>query len=397
MKSNTLHNEVERIFGIKNIIFKRGHLSFVYTEKNNVENNTFDVFNKNIKTLINLTNGGRHGIFLSGGNESRINAAVSNHYNLSRKFVTWGHPKNKEYIIASNIAKKSRVEHFNIRPNVSELPYKDFLKKTGFLSNMQYAHRYQNVKMAFEQLEIDHLWTGWGDTTGYISINQSTEFFNSIFWSYTKDQKLCSPLWNKDFLSSYMINNFDIHKQKNKNLFLKNVFNFYHNTIAPRVYGQVLSAENLLGSIIAPWFNHTLYKSIISEETKTPSLYLYKKNRVIWKNNLYTKIIAQYDPKLNYLKNAKNYYPFLFNDYLQYLGLPLAYLLTKTANTTNSYFDPVEDKDFIKNELIKLVDLDLDYFNMDEIRNEIQKSDHWNGPIIMELFKVIQIYWLLKR
>ncbi|MBK7377402.1 MAG: hypothetical protein IPJ03_00045 [Ignavibacteriales bacterium] len=382
LKDNTFHNEVNRLFGVKNIILQKDSIQLDKHKENEIINNIFDIFNENIKKIIGQTDNDIHGIFLSGGNESRINAAIGNHYNLNRKFITWGHPKDKEFIIASNIARKSKVEHINIRPNLAELPYKDFFEKTGFLSNIQYAYRHQNVKLAFEKLKIDHLWSGWGDTTGYIPINQSTEFFNDIFWNYTKEQTINSPFWNKDFLSSYEMDVLNIPPQKDRYNFLGFLFRFYHKEIAPHIYGQVFAAENMLGNVITPWFYNKLYKSIFSLESKQPSLYLNKTTRVLWKNNLYTKIIAQYDTKLNYMKNAKNYYPFLFSDYIKYGGLPVAYFLQKFKNDKTQYFDPVEDRLFIKSELQKIINSENILVNKNNLKKFVKSGmEVYNGSI----------------
>lgn len=394
---NTFFNEVERIFGINKIIIKKDEVNFQFFKENELNLNLLSVFNNNINYIINQTSSDNHGIFLSGGNESRINAAIANHYQLERKYITWGHPDNKENIIASKISKKSNVKHINIRPQASELPYREFLNKTGFLSNMQYAYRYQAVKMSFAQLGIDHLWTGWGDITGYIPINFGTEFFNNTFWYYTNNYDLQSSLFNKDFISSYNIDSFNIPKQNRKIKFLKFLFHFFHKQIAPRIYGQVLSAENTSGHIIAPWFSSKLYECIIQEESVDHFLYLRKRNRVMWKNNLYANLIDNYDSRLNYIKNAKNYYPFLFKDYFKPIGLPVAFLLTKMWKKSGNLFDPVENINFIRSELIKCMDYDIDYFVKNEIQNKIKNSNNWTGPDIMELFKVIQISWLLEK
>lgn len=396
LHKTTFHKEVKRIFYIKTITIGNERISYITAKNKSSDRLLTNTFNNIINYKIGNTNLDRHSIFLSGGNESRINAAISNFYNLNRKFITWGHPKNREFHIASKIAQKSKIQHVNIRPEVLQLPYREFLEKTGFLSNMQYAYRYQAVKMVFDEIGSDHLWTGWGDILGYLPLYKPTEFFNSIFWRYIKTKTLHAPFWDENFISSFeLVNTVNLHHKSKKQL-KKNILDFFYEEIAPRIYGQVLSAENTIGHIVAPWFNIELYEIISSlKEKYNSALYLKKYNFVLRKNSTYANLIAHYDSRLNFIVNSKNYYSFLFQDSIKYFGLPISYFLTKTSNKSDNSFDSIFNVHFIKKELFNVLDSNFHYFNKKEIQRLISNINVWSETPMMELFQIIQINWLL--
>lgn len=391
LKTGSFNNIVERLFGIREITINHADINISYIKENIERSSLLNTFGNNIKGIINNTFSDKHGVFLSGGNESRINAAISNHYNLDRNFITWGHPEDIEFIIASKIAKEKKIGHINIRPVAADLPYREYLEKTGYLSNMQYAYRYQSVKSVYEQYAFNHLWTGWGEVNGFIKENSPTEFFNQAFWDYIKLQTINNSFWSKDFLLSTKLNSLEVLQKRDKREFLYILFRFFQKEIAPRIYGQVLSAESTICNIIAPWFDRKIYESIFHQQERNSNLFLSRSSRVKWKNNIYTNLLNKYDPALNNFKNSKNYYPFLFSDSLKHIGLPIAYLLTKTSKKRQRFFDPMENTEFMKRELENCLESRRMIFNNIGILKAINNSYKWTGPEILELFKIIQI------
>lgn len=112
-------------------------------------------------------------------------------------------------------------------------------------------------------------------------------------------------------------------------------------------------------------------------------------------NNLYYQLIKKYCPQLNYIKNAKGYYPVFVNKYTSFAGLLLAALMKKYASKKRFPFDPVEDKTFIQIELEKILDSNFEIFDKGSIEQIIKQKENCKGPDILEYFKLIQTHWFL--
>jgi len=57
----------------------------------------------------------------------------------------------------------------------------------------------------------------------------------------------------------------------------------------------------------------------------------------------------------------------------------------------------MEDRNFIRNELIKIIKEDNEIFDKTGIQDIIHKQEQWKGPDILEYLKLIQIHWFFKR
>lgn len=398
LHTNTFHNEIKRLFGVKTIIIDKDEIDFQFAEKVQDEKPILKLIKDKITSVYDNIKSDKHGVFLSGGYESRINVSVSNYYNLDRFFVTWGHPQDKEFKIAARIAKKLNVRHYNIRPNASALPYKELLNKTGFLANMQYAYRYEAVKSVFKKLKADILWTGWGDINGYPTMYQPSELFSSYYLGLYKGEKLYPVGWNKDWLEDFASKGSVISEEIKASPAKKTFFKLKQNIFAPYIFGQVLAAEQTLGTVIAPWFDYHVYSAIQDLEEKNSKLYLDKKCRVLWKGRLYYRLLQKYDNRLNYIKNSKGFYPFLFSSLLLPFALPMGYMLKKKEERKRYPFDPVENKNLIIQELTKILDSPYyEIFDRKGIQSIIKNKDFWTGPEILEYFKIIQIFWFYQK
>lgn len=76
-------------------------------------------------------------------------------------------------------------------------------------------------------------------------------------------------------------------------------------------------------------------------------------------------------------------------------GLSLGYFLKILEKYKQYPFDPVEDRNFLKMELHKILDDSLEIFKKEDIAQFIKNIDLWNGYQILEIFKLIQVYWFL--
>lgn len=398
LEKNTIHKEIRRLFKVESIKVNNCDVIFKYCTNKNYSVGIKELFFKNIDYHVSKTQQDKHGFFLSGGNESRINVGVGNFFNLNRKYITWGNELDEEFYIASKIAQKSKIEHIGINPDVKEIPYDEFLSNCGFLSNMIYGFRYYNVKFSFDQYGFDHIWTGWGDNTGYIPLNQPTEFFSDIFWDYTLKKTLSSEYWNTEFLNSYDISRIGIQDQtQGDQIFKEYIFRFYSSEIAPRIYGQVLNAESKLGNVIAPWFDYDIYEEMQNLEKRQQSLFKSKISRVIWKNNLYYNILRKYHNRLNYSMNSKHYYPILFSDRIKYIGLGISFFLSKTIRARPNFLNPIFDSEYVENELTKILDSPTELFNIEEVEKLLGSKNEFKSKSLFEIFKLIQINKVLQK
>lgn len=393
----TFHNEVERVFNINKIIIDENQIKYDFVDEKLNGKTIIDIYQNQVEKIITNTLHFKHGIFLSGGGESRINAAIAQYYGLQKEFITWGHPKDKEYIIASKIANKLNTTHRNIRPNLVNLPYKELLLKTGFLVNMQYAYRYSVVKQLFEIYNYDLIWTGWGDINGYPVCYQPSELFSDYYLGLYYGKKRLPIGWNIDWLKNDELEYNEIVEQIKENPSLSTFFSIKEKILAPRIYGSVLGSENTLGSIIAPWFNSDIYSAVENEENLNPKIIRSKLFRTLWKNELYYQLIKFYCPSLNYIKNAKGYYPWMIQRKTGLAGIFVSALLKKWHSRKAYPFDETEDRSFIKSELEKILDANIELFDKKGIKKIIENYLSWRGPDIFENFKLIQIHWFLTQ
>ena len=397
LQDHTFHNEVYRLTGIEKIVFENSKLNFHFKIRDIPQVGLKERFTEKIESLIAAFKEYNHGVFLSGGGESRINAAITHAYNFRKDFITWGHPQDKEYLIASQIAKKLNTKIINVRPDSSNLPYNELLEKTGFLVNMQYAYRYAAVKQLFEQFDYDVIWTGWGDVNGYPTMYQPSELFSDYYLGLYEGENRYPAGWNKDWLHDFAIRDSYIREHIKDNPSKKTFFQLKQSLFAPHIFGQVLSIENTLGVVFAPWFHPDIYAAIQYEEKLNEKLINHKLHRTLWKNELYFQLVKRYCSELNHIKNSKGYYPWWVRKRYGVAGLLLAAVF-KLLNSKKSYpFDAVEDKFFMKEELERIVEEGGDIFDKKDISNIIRNIDDWKGSDILEYFKIIQVHWFLKR
>jgi len=394
--NRTFHKEVNRLFGVDKISFNQFQPNIHYQKKSKISENVLDMFIHNVDINIKTLQNCRYGVFLSGGGESRINAAITNSYGLDKEFINWGHPKDKEYLIADKIAKKLNTPLHNIRPDCSCLPYEELLSQCGYLVNMQYAYRYAAVKHLFERLSFDLVWTGWGDINGYPTRYQPSELFSAYYLGLYSGEKRYPPGWNHDWLKDHNDTGNWLLEQIKADPSPRTFFDLKENLFAPAIFGQVLAIENLVGRVFAPWFSPDLYAAVCCAEKQNHKLINSKLHRVLWKNELYYQLIKKYCPELNHIKNARGYYPWLLRARMGAPGLLVAAVLKKISSRRRYPFDPVEDRVFIKKELSRIVDEGNDLFDREAIKNIIKNVHSWSGPDILEYFKMIQSHWFLK-
>jgi len=396
-QNHTFHVEVERLFDVDTLIIKNNEIKFKKNLKENEENYYLEnIFQKRIGSIMPDIKEFKHGIFLSGGGESRINAALAQYYGLQKEFITWGHPEDKEYKIANKISSQLKTKHINIRPDPSNLPYKELLFKTGFLVNMKYAYRYAAVKHLFENYAYDIIWTGWGDINRYPTMYQPSELFTDFYLGLYKGAKRYPNGWNHDWLATYKLENNKLYNHITNSPTIETFFRIIQEELAPRIFGQVLSAENQIMPVFAPWFSSKIYYAVHQEEMNNTTLIKNKKARTIWKGDLYYRLLKDYCPSLNNIIHSKGYYPWMIQKKHGLVGLAIAAIMKKSMSHKHFPFDPVENKGFLKKELLNIVESNNTIFDKQEIREIASNCKKWNGPEILEIFKIIQISWLLK-
>ncbi len=395
LQNHTFHKEVKRLFNIDALIIENNEIKFKKHKKENEENRSLGkTFQGIIEKIIPDIKELKHGIFLSGGGESRINAAIGHYFNLNKDFITWGHSQNKEYVIASRIAEKQKTPHLNIRPAVYNLPYRNLLYKTGFLSNMQYSYRYDVLKEIVKKHKYDIIWTGWGDINGYPTMYQPSELFTDFYLGLYKGAKLYPKGWNHEWLKSYKLNNNKLYNHIIKSPTTETFSIIKKEELAPRIFGQVLSTENLIMPVFAPWFSPEMYTAVEREENFNPKLITDKKSRVLWKGEVYYQLIRKYAPELNKIIHSKGYYPWMVRKETGLIGLALATTMKHLMNKMKYPFDPVDDKIFLVIELKKILDSSNSFFDKSVIEKIIKESTYWNGSDILEIFKIVQIFWI---
>lgn len=398
LQNHTFHKDVERLFDIDTLIIENNEIKFIKCIKENEENHSLKItFKRRIENIIPDIKEFKHGIFLSGGGESRINAAIGHYYNLNKDFITWGHPQDKEYIIASRIAEKQKTPHFIIRPDVYNLPYRDLLYKTGFLSNMQYSYRYDVLKKIVEKHKYDIIWSGWGDLNGYPTMYQPSELFTDFYLNLYKGEKQYPKGWNHNWLASYKLKNNKLYDHITHSSTIETFFEIKQKELAPRIFSQVLAAENQLITVISPWFSPQIYYAVHQEEMNNTALIRNKKARTIWKGELYYRLLKDYCPSLNNIIHSKGYYPWMVQKKHGLVGLALAAIMKKSMSYKQFPFDPVEDKGFLKKELFNIAESNNTIFDKQEILKVVSNSNLWNGNDILEIFKIIQVDWFLNK
>ncbi|MGC9374932.1 MAG: hypothetical protein ACP5DQ_07825 [Bacteroidales bacterium] len=396
--NNTFHEDVKRMIGVKMILIEENKkIRFEYYKEKETKLSLKETFsNKASRFFIPLTDKS-NAIFLSGGGESRINAAGAQAYNIKKDFVTWGHPENIEYKIAGKIAGKLNTKHISIRPEISTLPYKELLERTGFLANLQYAYRYAVFKSLFNEYGYDAVWTGWGDINGYPMMHQPSELFSEYYLGLYEGKEVFPKGWNREWLRDTHNKPDSVITRIRESPNLQTFFDLKREWLAPVIFGQILSLENLVGPVISPWFHPDIYSAVEQAEKRNPKLIHHKIWRTIWKNDLYFKLIKQYCPGLNYIKNSKGYYPWMVQKKTGLLGLLVAGFLKKWFSEETYPIDPVENKTFMVNELKRIESESHEIFSREEIQQIIKTEGKWKGPDIFEYFKIIQVDWFLKK
>lgn len=403
LANNTLFKFIKKYnSSYKILIHKDGKVSISkkYVKKV-ISTNFIYEFKNNVSNFIVKTKNYNHGILLSGGYESRINASISQHYKLNKTFFTWGHPKDVEYIIADKISELLYTEHYNIRPRIIHNIYKEFLEKVGYMVNMQYAYRYYAIKLIQELFDVDIIWSGWGEFNGYPNFpSEFISYFLSKIISNGNIQESIPKGWNREWLLDYEFkkNNWfvDFLNDNNKIPYL---FNIRNEITTKNIYALVYLAENSITNIYCPWLNQNLLNIIKNCEQKKASIIYSKIKRGIWKRELYYKLLKYYENKLNYVKLSQGYYPFFFNGCFKIVNLGL-YKIFKSINKYKSnlkYFDPIENREFLCIELGKILDSNIDLFEKKEIEEILINKEFWIGNQIFEIFKLIQIHWFYTK
>jgi len=397
LQNHTFHHEVERLTGIERIVFENSELTFYFQSKRFPQKILKDRFIEKIDVLTSVFKECFHGVFLSGGNESRINAAIAQAYRLKKEFITWGHPQDKEYLIAERIANCLKTKLQNIRLDACQLPYQEIMQKSGYLVNMQYAYRYAAVKYLFDDFGYEVVWTGWGDINGYPVRYQPSELFSAYYLGLYNGEEKYPSGWNREWLEEYNRNGNGIRERIQADPGAHTFFDLKTEIFAPAIFGAVLGIENTLGTVLTPWFSPELYAAVRYEEKQNPKLITHKIWRIKWKNELYFQLLKKYCPELNYIRNAKGYYPWMTQAKLGFPGLFTASIMKKWYSFKTYPFEPTEDRLFIKNELLRILDSKLEIFNKQQIEMIINHFDSWQGPDIHENFKLIQIHWFLTK
>ena len=226
---------------------------------------------------------------------------------------------------------------------------------------------------------------------------QPSELFSDYYLGLYDGEDRCPAGWNKDWLKEFTQHEKYISEKIKANPDKSPFFELKDNLFAPHIFGQVLSIENTLGSVYAPWFHPDIYAAIQYEEKQNKKIVNHKLWRTLWKNELYFDLIKRYCPELNYIKNSKGYYPWMVSKLFGFAGLFLASRLKKLESRKKYPFDPVEDRIFIKEELERIVEEGGEIFEKKDLYNIIRDIDHWKGSDILEYFKLIQVHWFLKR
>jgi|WetSurMetagenome_2_1015567.scaffolds.fasta_scaffold19084_2 hypothetical protein len=392
LEGRSFIKDVKRITGISKIeLLEKGNsIQFTpFIAKDNFSSIN-DIVQTKVEELVKKNEVIHHAILLSGGNESRINAAISAYYKFNTTFVTWGHPKDKEFAIAASIAKKLKIRHINVRPNVLNLPYQEYIEKTGFLSNMQYAYRYQVIKEIREKIDPNLIWTGWGDINGYPSLNETSELFSTYFLSNMWKKRVPRLSgWNNRWL--FLDDISPLPFSKNCQDQKAEIMKINREILTPLIFGQSISAENSLIPIFPVWHDPDIFHLFSELEIKHPRLVNHKGTRVRLKGELYYYLLNQYYPALNWIINAKGFYPGLFNPVLGPFGPLIAAGMRKLKPKEILPFDPIEDKKYLVQQLNIICENPNDIFDRQTILELIKNYESWDGNVIMEVYKLIQV------
>lgn len=398
LEKNTIYNEIISKIGVEYININIPNKSFDFYNYNyHFKNSLLDDFDQNCQSCYSLFQNKNIASFLSGGGESRINAAFLESKGSNATYFTWGHPKDIEFQIASKIIEKldnQKLINLRIAPP-SRAEYFEYASETGFLSNLQYTYRIKIIKKIINFDVFDSLWTGWGDINGYPSLNYESEMFtNSIIGLINGELK--KPIgFSTDWLKSINIEDTQIGRLLSKQKQEKDIFQIKRELLAPRIFGTVIGYENNFISICAPWFYPNIYQKIKYEENSNKKLVVSKLTRTKWKGNLYFQLVNKYFSKLNYLKNSKGYYPILLNKQFGNLGLALSFLLKTQVKTKLHQYDKTESNEFIKRELESIIFLNDNRFDNDYIKSLLYKTNNLSGTEIFNSFKIIQSNWAI--
>lgn len=392
---NTLFKNVLRKSNVHHIVLK-DNIKFLFfngVESSNLKS-TYQTFIDSINIRNQDFKNRKHAILLSGGYESRINAAISSFYSYNSDFFTWGHPENIEFTIANRIAQKLRCNHYNLRTKCKPIDYINYAETSGYLSNIQYAFRLKVLEILQEKNNYDYIWSGWADIVGFTNINQSSELISPYLISKLNKLNFPNFGWKREWLSECAKH---IQLSFLKELNTKKLFEFKNSFLAPVIFGQVITNERIKYSLVTPWFTNDIYNSVIHEENGRQRIKINKLDRTLWKGNLYYSLLKRYENRLNYIVLSKGYSPFFLQKNFNLIGLFISGLL-KNVNARRNYpYDPVEDKDFLYNELLKALDSKFELFDNKSIFELTQRKDSWNGIEIFEIYKIIQIHWLLTK
>lgn len=390
---HTFFNEVKRYSNIKEILFSiKDKIQFV--QRQNMPNSCiYEEFTNTIELVVNETKDLKHGVLLSGGYESRINAAIAYKYSLNRKYFTWGNECDIENIIAKKVAQRLSTTHINIESVVSLNGSIEFLEKTGYIAHMSHSHTMVAINSIFRNYDVDLIWNGWGDLNGYTPIKYPTEIFSPFMINLFKGEMSYPIGWNREWINTLDLTNYD-WIDMNKKHSLEKIFDLLESMIAPLIIGQTFAAQNLAGPIISPWFSRDIYDSLKYEEFNNPDLIKKKYKRVLWKGDFYYRLLKNYSNPLNYIKTSKGYYPFCFNKQFSYLLAPFN-LITSYIEKHKKYpKTSIDDKFMLLEELEKIESQNLEMYNKSEIRYIIKNYEQFHKH---ELYKIIQVAWLLNK
>lgn len=396
LEQRTFFNEVKRIFNINIITISNNFLSFIYYNSI-VSHDVYTCFNDYIENSIKYMKNANNAFLISGGYESRINAAIASFYGLKGAFFTWGNTGNIENILAKKVANKLCREHFNLKVIIGEKNCTEYAKYTGYLSNLQYAFRLALIEKLARYCKFDIIWSGWGDILGSTTYNHPNEILSTALIQYINNKNPTPSCWNKDWLSGYQSEIIDFNRHRsNKRKRIEIVNGIKTNILAPLIYGQVVTVENCMNAVFLPWFNEFAFNAIKNEEYKRKKLIFSKIYRTKWKGELYYRIIKNYNDKMNNIKISKGFYPFLFSPLFLKSGILIAWLQKKNEQRKEYPFDAIEERIWQKNTLKEILDSEFTQFDKKAIIKFIDKMESLNGNDIFEIYKIIQVYWLLK-
>lgn len=385
LEGKTIIKNVSRVFNISVIEFTNNKIGLIQKFEE-PETDVFKKFKERVQDFCLKNVHVNKAILLSGGKESRINAAIAKKYSMPCFFISWGEKDDEENRVAKKISKMLKLNHKTLQITPRGIDYDNFLIKSGFLLNLKYAFRYSIIESIKKRYCIDEIWTGWGDISGFVRMTNISEFSTKFYVNLFNGDIIRPEGWSCDYLGDIRKSEF-VQEILNKPVREKFVRNKYL-IIGPAIYGGVLAAENTVLPIWAPWFSNEIYQAIMQSEKSNQNLLYKRAERTLWKNQLYYKLINHFHHNLNRIKYSDGPYPWMLRSKI---GLPFAFIMKKMSSKNRNLHNVNESKIWIINELKKVIEEKKNPFNIKEIEFKIRNYQNWDGEEVSENLKIIQI------